>query len=563
VKIPPSALAAALLLGACAQPRSVGTRFDGVVAAVEVARLAAGDDIRWREASWDDSAWPRCLLYQVHPAPSTSWIRARVSLPEMPRAWTPSIYVSIVGSFEVWWDGSRIGSSGDSAADGSVESLGAMDNFYPIPPPLAAAGTHQLAIRVATPPQRFQGIAIGDLQTMLRSRVVSQVVPLAGVGVYAVIAAYCLALFAAGRRRGSLVVFSLLCVCAALLALAESWRWTVGYTADHHVLRLRVVTALTFSVSLLFVTFVGVDLGLRHRARWIVASAAILVAVGLASGGWDERCLALFGASTVLAAIAWVAGRRAPPHRSVPNAIAVGLIGTAYLSGGYGFSDSTFFIAFALVIVSLLASLVLEMRAERRAHEEAVVRATRLELELVRKSVQPHFLMNTLTAVMEWIEDDPPAGLAFLEALADELRLFEEMSHERLVPVAQELALCRTHLTLMECRKRTRFELDLDAVDPAATIPPAVFHTLIENAITHNRYGDSVVVFALRERRTETTRCYVFDAPLGTRPAAERAIDGTGMRYVKARLEESYAGRWSVAGAAFGSSWRTLLEVPA
>jgi hypothetical protein len=36
---------------------------------------------------------------------------------------------------------------------------------------------------------------------------------------------------------------------------------------------------------------------------------------------------------------------------------------------------------------------------------------------------------------------------------------------------------------------------------------------------------------------------------------------GTGLRYVKARLEESFAGRWSVESNEVEDGWRTIVEI--
>jgi LytS/YehU family sensor histidine kinase len=168
--------------------------------------------------------------------------------------------------------------------------------------------------------------------------------------------------------------------------------------------------------------------------------------------------------------------------------------------------------------------------------------------------------MNTLMAVMEWIEEDPREGVRFLEALADELRIFAEVSGEKLIPAGQELELCRSHLAIMSCRKGTRFALDADGVDGSVCLPPAIFHTLIENAITHNGYGQDEVVFTLREECNGDARRYVMDAPIRNR-ARTAAGSGLGLRYVKARLEESFPGRWRVESEPFAACWRTTIEV--
>jgi hypothetical protein len=439
-----------------------------------------------------------------------------------------------------------------------------MDNFFPIPRVAATAGVHLLAIRVSLPAGNadnwFQGIAVGDYEQMLRSRIVAQVLPLAGCGVFVIIGLYYLALYVATTRRASLLVFALLCFSAALLAIAETWRWTVGYTYEWHIVRLMTVSSFTFAVALLLPMYFVYDFQLRRPVIWLFAIAVVLSIAATTSGTFDGGCLAMFASSVAVCGVSIAAAVRRVRTAVIPAAISTAILAACLLAGGYGFSDNAFFYAFAAVILVLLVAMTIDLGRERRDHEGTLLRAARLEIALLQKSIQPHFVMNTLTAAMEWIEQSPEEGVRFLEAFADQLRIFAEVSADVSIPMAREIALCRAHLMVMSGRKGTRSTLITDGIDESASIPPAVFHTLIENAITHNQYAQTEVIFALRERREEQLRRYVLDAPL-TREAAVNC-DGTGLRYVKARLEENYPGRWRYAALAREEMWTTTIEVP-
>ena len=127
----------------------------------------------------------------------------------------------------------------------------------------------------------------------------------------------------------------------------------------------------------------------------------------------------------------------------------VGVCVALLVTDSEAFLEYYFFPAFGVLIVCLLASLSLQSKKQRRQHEKALVNAARLEIELLKKNIQPHFLMNTLTSVMEWIEEDPTTGVKFIEALADEFRILSEVSGKKLIPVSQEIELCRSHLEIM------------------------------------------------------------------------------------------------------------------
>ncbi|MBV8518688.1 MAG: histidine kinase [Acidobacteria bacterium] len=515
------------------------TRFAGAEQAVNVFTIG------------DDSDNVVASPYVWRPRADAFVMRQTVTLTTTTER-TRCVYVSMLARSETFWDGRRIGRSG------TIDAAGPLDNFYVLPAALARAGPHALEIRVAHPDVRvtwFQGVVIGDYERMLRSRIVGQVVPLSGFAVFVVIGIYYVTLSFASRRRGAMLTFALLCFAAALLAVAETWRWTVGYAYDVQPLRIAIITALTFCVSLLLPAFFALELELRRPRVWLTSFALVLAAVAFIPNASDDRCLLLFQTSMLLSAPALAVAARAQTRRAVPGIVALAILVAALVRFGFRFSDNAFFIAFCAAIACLLVSMAIELRRERRERAS-------LELALLRKTIEPHFVMNTLTAVMEWIEHDPAAGVGFLEAFADELRLFSKIAHDAAIPLADELALCRSHLAVMSARKAKRFHLRADGVDAAATIPPAVLHTLVENALTHNRYRADEVEFVLSVDRRPHARRYVFDAPLGDTPAAHAAPEGTGLRYVKARLEERYPGKWSLTSEAKGAHWRTTIEVP-
>jgi LytS/YehU family sensor histidine kinase len=197
-------------------------------------------------------------------------------------------------------------------------------------------------------------------------------------------------------------------------------------------------------------------------------------------------------------------------------------------------------------------------RVKRAAAEH---RTARLELELLKRQIQPHFLMNALTAVSEWIETDPRTSLRMIDALANEFRALVSMSGQALVPLAEELALCRYHLEVMSYRNQSSFALVSDGVDTQRKVPPAIFHTLLENAITHNSYLGHTV-FTLETSFIGKRTAYRLRSPLaGER--GRRSGDGRGHSYVRARLEEAFGDDWLFSAGIVGDEWIDTLEMPA
>jgi hypothetical protein len=555
-----------LTVAACRRTTDGRVAFGGAARPVETVRVIRADDRQFASPSFDDRNWTTASLYQLPRPPASFWLRAEVLLPDGgddTRA--VGIYVSMLAATETFWDGVPVGRSGTVTPDGRFAAAGPIDNLFALTGEAARPGRHVLAIRAASPASAarvsntFYGLAVGDYERMARSRVAALLMPFAGLGIFVVIGGYYFVIWCTARERRSSLVFAVLCFVAAGLVVAETYRPLFGYSFDRHLVRLHIINFLTGTVALLLPLFLMMELRVKHAARWCLAIAVLLAATA-AADSFDSRSLAMFavsiGASLAIVGVAFAAGRR-----DYAALTGVAILAVAMILGGYGFGDRIFFLAFAALIACLLVSMALERRRTDRDHQSARLRAARLEIELLKRTLQPHFLMNTLTAVTEWLEEEPREGVRFLQAIGDELRILGEISGERLIPIVREVELCRAHLDIMSFRKGLQFSLVTDGVDRDATIPPAIFHTLLENAISHNRYRGAAVLFTLQERREGATRRYVLDSPLAGRPGT-RGEDGIGLRYVKARLEESFPGRWRVGSEALESSWRTTIEVP-
>jgi LytS/YehU family sensor histidine kinase len=213
-------------------------------------------------------------------------------------------------------------------------------------------------------------------------------------------------------------------------------------------------------------------------------------------------------------------------------------------------------------MLGLLSAVALRVRDERVKAEQAQLTAARLEVELLKKNLQPHFLMNTLTALTEVIEQNPGAASALIDDLATEFRTLARMSGEKQVTLAEEIELCRVHLRVMSVRTGVAWRLVADEVDENAPVPPAIFLTLIENAFVHQRPAGKAAAFRLTMAVDGGGVRYTFVSPGEVQPVKTvRVSGGTGLRYVKARLEESFPGRWMFAHRAVAEGWETVIAV--
>jgi two-component system sensor histidine kinase AlgZ len=107
-------------------------------------------------------------------------------------------------------------------------------------------------------------------------------------------------------------------------------------------------------------------------------------------------------------------------------------------------------------------------------------------LQALQARIRPHFLFNSINAVLSIVRSDPKSAETALEDMADLFRVLMADNRD-LVPLAQELALSRQYLALEKLRLDERLTIiwQIDNIPPDALIPPLVLQPLLENAVYH------------------------------------------------------------------------------
>lgn len=108
-------------------------------------------------------------------------------------------------------------------------------------------------------------------------------------------------------------------------------------------------------------------------------------------------------------------------------------------------------------------------------------------LQALTARIRPHFLFNSLNAVLSLIRSEPKRAETALEELADLFRALMR-DHRELVTLADELALCRQYLNLEKLRLAERLNIDWQIADDLPgelKVPPLLLQPLLENAIYH------------------------------------------------------------------------------
>jgi two-component system sensor histidine kinase AlgZ len=137
----------------------------------------------------------------------------------------------------------------------------------------------------------------------------------------------------------------------------------------------------------------------------------------------------------------------------------------------------------ALWSLSLGAGLLGYFNLRARALSPAITEA---RLQALQARIRPHFLFNSLNAVLSLVRSDPRRAEHALENMADLFRALMSQANQ-LVPLAEEVALTRAYLELEEPRlgERLRVTWHIGKMPADALIPPLVIQPLVENAVYH------------------------------------------------------------------------------
>lgn len=150
----------------------------------------------------------------------------------------------------------------------------------------------------------------------------------------------------------------------------------------------------------------------------------------------------------------------------------------------------------------------------------------------------------------------------FIRALADEFDIMNSIAEETLIPIREEIALCQKHLQVMSFRKEICYDWEEKDIDENEEIPPAIIHTIVENGITHSqppKHG--CILFRLSFTKEKNYKEYALLTIAKNRKTREDKSSGTGFKYIKSRLNESYHDNWQFDSFAVEDGWQTTIKI--
>ena len=170
---------------------------------------------------------------------------------------------------------------------------------------------------------------------------------------------------------------------------------------------------------------------------------------------------------------------------------------------------------------------------------------TRSQLNALKAQLHPHFLFNTLNAIMVLVRQQRgKQAEETLALLSDLLRCVLDDVEAQEIPLHRELEYLRLYLAIEQVRFQDRLRIDI-AVDPEivnAAVPHMVLQPIVENAIRHGiGKSSSAGMIEIRAARANgMLEIKVQDDGPGLRPPSPSQTQGIGLANTRARIHQLY-----------------------
>jgi two-component system sensor histidine kinase AlgZ len=315
------------------------------------------------------------------------------------------------------------------------------------------------------------------------------------------------------------------------------------------------------------------NLGIMLRSLVVVnllfGAAAVARASTLSSAGFELLELAALGEPVLIVSLlALCAARRGFHALGYARSIALVAIFELVLTWGAWHAVQALFPVYATLSFPRLATLVLFATAVTLAYFDLRARALApaiadARIQALQARIRPHFLYNSINAVISLIRSEPRRAERALEDMADLFRVL--MSENRtLAPIADEVELARQYLAIESLRlgERLRVSWRIDGMPGDALVPPLMLQPLVENAVYHgiepSPEGGEVTIDVRRDgpQIVMTLANPVPDA--GRSPAGNKIA----IANIRERLQLHFDAEASMKSELDGGRYRVTIRMP-
>lgn len=205
--------------------------------------------------------------------------------------------------------------------------------------------------------------------------------------------------------------------------------------------------------------------------------------------------------------------------------------------------DKMLIVYVALVIMQHAMEYYRQFQEKELTASQLETRLSQAQMMALKMQLQPHFLFNTLNAIVTLVRKDPDLAEEMTVRLSDFLRITLDASGKQLILLKEELEFIKAYLSIEEVRfgGRLSYREDVPSALLDAEVPMLILQPLVENAIRHgfSRYEHArELKIIAAESDGMFTISVVDDAvPVG---AVNGLSEGIGLSNTRSRLSALY-----------------------
>ncbi len=491
-------------------------------------------------------------------------------------------------AYELFFDEKLVGKNGQVVSSFKKEIQGKSGVYEILPPSMALKGKHTVSLKLSSV-SSLRNVAVfhirfGNLSNIIKGIQTALIVHSSIAGIFCITAFFMLFLFLNHRKQKEYLFFFTASMSVAFFILTNEIIPHLSFPASLSVAITEAgfyffLCAFNLSVFLFFVNLFECSL------KWMVllyvaiviltfvvkiifvvpqylsdSQIHFLIAYNLV---FYTLCILAIG-SVILSAIV----KKIPGGKTLGIGmifLGIGAMQSIYTAtGGYGdnlYRNIGWYIGALLLSMMMYLSMSFKIRDQVKKQQEALLAKSRMELEILKKSIQPHFLLNSLNAIISWLDIDPKNASKLVLALSEEMRMLLTFSQKPMIPLSQEIELCQRHIEVMSLRYDKNFVWSDEGVEEGDLVPPLVLHTLVENAFTHGFVNQSRGSISLEVKKNKNSFEMNLRNDGDIMSHRKHESTGTGLQYVEMRLQEAWPNRWSIQSHAQDKHWITTITI--
>jgi len=225
--------------------------------------------------------------------------------------------------------------------------------------------------------------------------------------------------------------------------------------------------------------------------------------------------------------------------------VGLNAIGSILSGSSYKLSSIPGTLLFSLVFggIGLGGRAIIEYFTTREKQKGLEQKNLKIELEMLRSRINPHFLFNTLNNIDALIRKDPERASEVLIKLSQEMRYMLYDSNADKVSLALEVEFIKDYITLQKLRFKNPdvIELALEGNFENIMLPPMLFIPFIENAFKYCNKIDVekaiVIRLSVKDNELIFRSTNYYDPEL---KASNIKTGGIGLEVVEKRLDLLY-----------------------